>query len=75
MAAKGPIVDDTTAIGIRLRQIVTEEGRAGAAPAAPAKKYNCQRCFDGGWLSDPGTRTGWRECPSCDKWRVNPRPR
>ena len=60
------IIDDTTAIAKRLREITGETTKAKVV------KIDCIHCRDAGWVrSSPSSR--WREC-ACGTWKHNPRP-
>ena len=60
------IIDDTTAIAKRLREIT------GETTKAKVMKVDCVHCRDVGWVrSSPSSR--WRECV-CGTWKHNPRP-
>ena len=61
------IIDDTTAIGKRLREITGETTKAKVV------KIDCIHCRDVGWVrSGPSSR--WRECVACGSWKHHPRP-
>ena len=59
------IIDDTTAIGKRLREITGETTKTKVV------KIDCIHCRDVGWgRSSPSSR--WRECLACGTWKHNP---
>jgi ribosomal protein S27E len=59
------IIDDTTAIGKRLRAITGETTKTKVV------KIDCIHCRDVGWVrSSPSSR--WRECLACGTWKHNP---
>ena len=59
------IIDDTTAIAKRLREITGETTKAKVV------KIDCIHCRDVGWVrSGPSSR--WRECVACGSWKHHP---